>query len=143
MIDDQNDFLDLDLKFDEGSNPGLGITLPQEQRLRPFYFVKLISESITNGVFLSSELYVHKQIWEQKQIQIAHIDQKLHLFKELRKEFGKVRINRQKNVVNAKHVENLVGACLQIQAQFESVVDFNQSKSCASHQTQQSDRSHS
>ena len=101
--------------------------------------MKLISESITNGVFLSSELYVHKQIWEQKQIQISNIDQKLHLYKELRKEFGKVRINRQKNVVNIKHVENLVTACQLIQSQFESVVDFQQVKS--SLQTQQTDRS--
>ena len=61
------------------------------------------------------------------------------MFKELRKEFGKVRINRQKNVVNIKHVENLVAACQQIQSQFEAVVDFQQIKS--SLQTQQTDRS--
>ena len=52
---------------------------------------------MVNGVYLSSELFVHRQIWEQKTAPIAMIDQKLALFKELRKEFQKLKILKIKN----------------------------------------------
>jgi hypothetical protein len=54
------------------------------------------------------------------------IDQKLHLFKELRKEFQKVRILKGKNQIakDLKQVDGLLLQCQNIQQQLEALEDF-------------------
>lgn len=65
---------------------------------------------MTSGAFISSEVFINKKVWDQKQAQITSIDQKLHLFRELRKEFQRVRILKGKNQINkdSKQVDTLV-----------------------------------
>jgi len=41
-IDEQNEFLDVDLTFTDSANPGIGIVIPDDFKLRPFYFIKLL-----------------------------------------------------------------------------------------------------
>lgn len=54
------------------------------------------------------------------------IDQKLHLFKDLRKEFQKVRILKGKNQIakDLKQVDALLLQCQNIQQQLEALEDF-------------------
>ena len=60
VVDKDNDFLDVELKFGPSSNQGIGIQIPDDLKIRPFFFIKLLLESMVNGVFLSSELFIHK-----------------------------------------------------------------------------------
>jgi hypothetical protein len=73
------------------------VEIPDDVKLRPFFFIKLLLESMNSGAFITSELYVHKQVWDVERAQIPNIDQKLQLFKDLRKEFQRVRILKGKN----------------------------------------------
>lgn len=64
IVDEQNDFLDCGLKFDETANPGIGVQIPDDIKMRPFFFIRLLQESMVQGVYLSSELFVHRQVWD-------------------------------------------------------------------------------
>jgi hypothetical protein len=61
-----------------------------------------------SGVFLSKDLYVHRQVWDMKTVKIIMIDHKIRLFKDLRKEFQRVRIYKAQSQVTTKQVENLL-----------------------------------
>lgn len=85
VIDDPFNMLNLDLKFsDECAEAKMMI--PDEQVLRPFFFMRLIQKSISDGAFLSSTLFVPKFVWHQKAAQISDIERKMQCFNELRRE---------------------------------------------------------
>ena len=67
-------FMDTGLQFDPQMNGEIGVKIPDDVKLRPFYFIKLLQKSMSTGAFISSEVFVSKQVWEQKQAQIASID---------------------------------------------------------------------
>jgi len=62
VIDDPFSMLDLDLKFGETSAE-YSLKIPDEQVLRPFFFMRLIQKSVAEGAFLSSTLFVPKFVW--------------------------------------------------------------------------------
>jgi len=97
VLELSSEFLDLSVKFDANANNEIGAEIPDDIKLRPFFFIKLLLESMNNGAFITSELYVNKQVWQQEKAQIPNIEQKLQLFKDLRKEFQRVRILKGKN----------------------------------------------
>ena len=67
-------FMDTGLQFDPQMNGEIGVKIPDDVKLRPFYFIKLLQKSMSTSAFISSEVFVSKQVWEQKQAQIASID---------------------------------------------------------------------
>ena len=63
IIDDPTDFLDKGVMFDEAA-PEFDLKIPDEQALRPFFFMKLIQKTIQEGGFLTDQLYVPRAVWE-------------------------------------------------------------------------------
>ena len=64
IIDDPFDFLDKGVVFDEETDE-FHWKIPDEQALRPFFFMKLIQKTIVEGGFLTEQLYVPRAVWEQ------------------------------------------------------------------------------
>ena len=85
VIDDPFNMLNLDLKFNDECAEAK-MMIPDEQVLRPFFFMRLIQKSISDGAFLSNTLFVPKFVWHQKAAQISDIERKLQCFNELRRE---------------------------------------------------------
>jgi hypothetical protein len=83
IIEDPFEILDMNLKVDSMGDQN---QLPEEQVLRPFYFMRKLQRSISEGAFITKGLFVPKQVWYQKTAQIADIERKLMLFGELRRE---------------------------------------------------------
>ena len=63
IIDDTFDFLDKGVVFDE-STPEFDWAIPEEQALRPFFFMRLIQKTIHEGGFITDVLYVPRAVWE-------------------------------------------------------------------------------
>ena len=74
--------------------------VPTNKKLRPFFFMRKIEKTITEGGFLTESLYVPKYVWYQKEAKIPEIDKKLHYFDDLKKEFQKVSILYSKNCLS-------------------------------------------
>jgi|LauGreDrversion4_2_1035121.scaffolds.fasta_scaffold495917_2 hypothetical protein len=66
--------MDADLRFENHYSKEIGVKIPDDVKLRPFYFIRLLQESMVKGAFISGEVFIHKQVWEQKQAQIPNID---------------------------------------------------------------------
>ena len=62
--DDHFDFLDKGVVFDS-KTPEFDLMIPDEQALRPFFFMKLIQKTIIEGGFLTEQLYIPRAVWEQ------------------------------------------------------------------------------
>jgi hypothetical protein len=54
--------LELDLKFNDGCAESL-LKVPEEKVLRPFFFMRLVQKSISEGAFFSNTLFVPKMVW--------------------------------------------------------------------------------
>lgn len=74
--------------------------IPENKRLRSFYFMRRIEKTINEGGFLTESLFVPKYVWYQKDAKIPEIDKKLHYFDGLKKEFQKVSILFSKNCIS-------------------------------------------
>lgn len=96
--------------------------VPASKRLRPFFFMRKIEKTISDGAFLSDSLYVPKYIWYQKQAKIPEIDKKLHYFDGLKKEFQKVSILFSKNVISKDKNVSAECRCSEGQALIASFV---------------------
>lgn len=60
----KTDFMDAELKFEEHHNKEIGVKIPDDAKLRPFYFIRLLQESMIKGAFISSEVFIHKEVWD-------------------------------------------------------------------------------
>ena len=57
------DFVDREVCFDETEDDHYSAMIPDEQPLRPFYFMRLIQKTIREGGFITENLYVPKAVW--------------------------------------------------------------------------------
>jgi hypothetical protein len=65
MLDQfSSEFLDTGLKFESQFNKEIGTKIPDDIKLRPFYFIRLLQESMANGAFITSEVFINKQVWD-------------------------------------------------------------------------------
>ena len=64
--DDNYDFLDKELDFEKDGKEYESLRVPDEQVLRPFFFMRLIQKSIAEGAFLTEFLFVPKAVWTQE-----------------------------------------------------------------------------
>lgn len=80
--------------------PEASLVLPSNKRLRPFFFMRKIEKTITEGGFLTESLYLPKYVWYQKDAKIPEIDKKLSYFDYLKKEFQRVNILYNKNCIS-------------------------------------------
>jgi hypothetical protein len=56
--------MDAGLKFEDHYSKEVGVKIPDDVKLRPFYFIKLLQESMVKGAFISSEVFIHKEVWD-------------------------------------------------------------------------------
>ena len=63
IVEDNYDFMDRNLNFDEAPLEYEQMTIPDEQPLRPFFFMRLIQKSISEGAFLTEHLYIPQGVW--------------------------------------------------------------------------------
>ena len=85
--------------FDEAA-PEFDLKIPDEQALRPFFFMKLIQKTIQEGGFLTDQLYVPRAVWEQTHAQIYAIEKKLAFFNDLKKEMRTLGIHKKKGTIS-------------------------------------------
>ena len=62
--------------------------------------MKKIEQSITEGGFITEDLYIPKYVWYQKDALILDIDKKLHYFDELKKMLNSVNILYDKKALS-------------------------------------------
>ena len=105
IIDDPFDFLDKGVEFDE-ETPEFDWRIPDEQALRPFFFMKLIQKTIQEGGFLTEQLYVPRAVWEQTHAQIYAIEKKLTFFNDLKKEMRTLGIHKKKGTLSKDYKVN-------------------------------------
>ena len=60
--------------------------IPDEQPLRPFFFMRLIQKTIAEGAFLTEHLYIPSAVWLQEKFQIYDGEKKLELIMALKRE---------------------------------------------------------
>ena len=99
IIDDPFDFLDKGVVFDQ-ETPEFDWKIPDEQALRPFFFMKLIQKTIQEGGFLTEQLYVPRAVWEQTHAQIYAIEKKLAFFNDLKNELRTLGIHKKKGTIS-------------------------------------------
>jgi len=57
-------FIDAGLEFNPQCNHEISTKIPDDVKLRPFYFIKLLQKSMTSGAFISGSVFVNKLVWE-------------------------------------------------------------------------------
>ena len=105
--DDHFDFLDKGVVFDD-KTPEFEWMIPDEQALRPFFFMKLIQKTIVEGGFLTQQLYVPRAVWEQTHAQIYAIEKKLVFFNDLKNEMRTLGIHKKKGTVSKDFKVSLI-----------------------------------
>lgn len=60
--------------------------IPDEQPLRPFFFMRLIQKTMKSGGFITENLFVPKAVWLQERFQLFDSDKKLALIEGLKEE---------------------------------------------------------
>ena len=99
----EKDFQDLDIKYEQHSPEEQKV--PINKRLRPFFFMRKIEKTITEGGFLTESLFVPKYVWNQKETKLQGLERKNQCFDDLKKEFQKVGIiYSKKSISNSKQV---------------------------------------
>ena len=78
--------MDRELCFENDGAEYEALMVPDEQVLRPFFFMRLIQKSITEGAYLTEFLFVPKAVWMQERFQIYEIEKKLQLLDHLKRE---------------------------------------------------------
>ena len=101
-VEDNYDFLDRNLSFEEAASEYEQFMIPDEQPLRPFFFMRLIQKSIAEGAFLTEHLYIPRAVWTQEKFQVYDIEKKLVMIDALKKEMQGLGILKKKNAVNFK-----------------------------------------
>ena len=66
VAEDNYDFFDRNISFEESAPEYEQFLIPDEQPLRPFFFMKLIQKSIAEGAFITEHLYIPKAVWTQE-----------------------------------------------------------------------------
>ena len=120
IIDDTFDFLEKGIVFDE-SYPEFDWAIPEEQALRPFFFMRLIQKTIQEGGFITDLLYVPRAVWEQTHAQIYAIERKITFFNDFKKEMLTLSIHKKKGTLSKdfKQVETLVAFVLKMQREMQ------------------------
>ena len=87
--------------FEEHSIPPNQNIPPKERILKPFYYLKLVGNSIRNGENISERLYIPRNVWVQDCKEISLITKKVQIFKFLSEYLQKYGILIQKNVIHS------------------------------------------
>lgn len=100
------------------------LKVPEERVLRPFFFMRLIQKSISEGAFLSSSLFVPKLVWHQKAAKISDIERKMQFFSELRRELRSVSQAKKQNQMSKdfRQVEPLVTYVVRLTDEIRQIV---------------------
>jgi hypothetical protein len=75
-------------------------TPPKDKILKPFYYLRLIGNSIRNGENITDKLFVPKNVWTQDCKEISLIAKKCQMFKFLSESIQKYCILIQKNAIH-------------------------------------------
>lgn len=62
IINDPTDFIDLELSLTDKCQEST-LMIPEEQVLRPYFFMRLIEKTIHEGGFLTEGIYVPRRVW--------------------------------------------------------------------------------
>ena len=108
LPEDNYDFLDRDLDFDAVAPEYEAMLIPDEQPLRPFFFMRLIQKSIQEGAFLTESLFIPSAVWTQEKNQIYDAEKKLELIMQLKRDMQSLGILKKNNTVHFNQVDTLV-----------------------------------
>jgi len=73
---------------------------PKDKILKPFYYLRLVGNSIRNGENITDKLFVPKNVWTQDCKEISLITKKCQMFKFLSDFIQKYCILIQKNAIH-------------------------------------------
>ena len=96
--EDCYDFLEKDLCFDKAvEDYALLSVIPDEQPLRPFFFMRLIQKTIAEGAFLTEHLFIPREVWTQERLQLFEAEKKLEMIGKLSQEMRGLGVLKKNN----------------------------------------------
>lgn len=122
LPEDNYDFLDRNLDFDAAADEYDQMVIPDEQPLRPFFFMKLIQKSIAEGAFLTENLFIPSAVWTQERFSIYDADKKLELMTQLKRDMQGLGILKKNNTVHFNQVDTLVQKVLKLETEIQQTM---------------------
>ena len=56
------------MRYDEANCDFELTIIPDEQPLRPFFFMRLIQKTISEGAFMTEHLFIPREVWTQEKL---------------------------------------------------------------------------
>jgi len=99
---------------------------PQDSLLRPVYFLRLISQSIREGEFITDKIYVSRYVWMQKEVFLPCVDKRIELYGLLLEKVKSLRILYSKDSLMENHpqIDTVINTAILMQNSLAQDFEF-------------------